>query len=77
MTKVWDSPQIEESESRTYFSEREEGEISRDNEEIDDSVWSGIQALIQARIDDGSFGAKYPITCSDGGGIIGTNEGGL
>ena len=75
MTKVWDSPQIEKSESRTYFSEREEGKISRDNEEIDDSVWSGIQALIQARIDDGSFGAKYPITCSDGGGIIGTNEG--
>ena len=75
MTKVWDPPQIEKSESMTYFSEREEGETPRENEEIDDSVWSGIQALIQAGIDDGSFGAKYPITCSDGGGIIGTNEG--
>ena len=54
----------------TYFSEREEGEIPRENEEIDDNAWGGIQALIQAGIDDGSFGAKYPITCDDGEGII-------
>ena len=59
----------------TYFSEREEGEIPRENEEIDDNAWGGIQAHIQTRIDDGSFGAKYPTTCNDGGGTIGTNEG--
>ena len=59
----------------TYFSEREEGEISRENEEIGDNAWGGIQALIQARIGDGSFGTSYPTICPDGGGITGTNEG--
>ena len=32
----------------TYFSEREYGELPRDNEEIGDEVWGGIRALIQA-----------------------------
>ena len=70
MPKIRDIFGIEEPAPRTYFSEREEGEISRENEEIDDNAWGGIQALIQAGIDDGSFGAKYPITCDDGEGII-------
>ena len=70
MTKVWDPPQIEKSESMTYFSEREEGKISRDKEEIGNNAWGGIQALMQAGIDDGSFGVKYPTTCPDGEGII-------
>ncbi len=57
-----------------YFSEREEGETPRENEEISNPVWKGIEVLIQARIDDGSFGAKYPILCEDGGAIIGTDK---
>ena len=75
MPKLKDLSRIEKPEPMTYFSEREEGEIPRENEEIDDNAWGGIQALMQARINDGSFGAKYPTTCPDGGGITGTNEG--
>lgn len=75
MPNVRDIFGIEEPAPMTYFSEREEGEIPRENEEIDDNAWGGIQALIQAGIDNGSFGAKYPITYDDGGGITGTNEG--
>ena len=75
MPKFKDLARIEKPAPMTYFSEREEGAIPRDNEEIGDSAWGGIQALIHARIGDGSFGVSYPITCSDGGGIIGTNEG--
>ena len=74
MPKFKDFARIEEPGPATYFSEREEGKIPRENEEIDDSAWGGIQALIQARIDDGSFGASYPATCPDGGGIIDTNK---
>ena len=74
MPKIRDIFGIEEPTPMTYFSEREEGEIPRENEEIDDNAWGGIQAHIQVRIDDGSFGAKYPTTCNDGGGTIGTNE---
>ena len=74
MPKIRDIFGIEEPTPLTYFSEREEGEIPRENEEIDDNAWGGIQAHIQARIDDSSFGVKYPITCNDGGGTIGINE---
>lgn len=75
MPKLKDISRIEKPEPVTYFSEREKGEISRENEEIGDNAWGGIQALIRARIDDGSFGAEYPKTCPDGAGFTGTNEG--
>ena len=75
MPKIRDIFGIEEPTPLTYFSEREEGEIPRENEEIDDNAWGGIQAHIQARIDDGSFGTSYPTVCPDGEGITGTNEG--
>ena len=57
----------------TYFSEREKGELPRDKEEIDNRIWKGIEALVEGRIDDGSFGAKYPTRCPDGEGITGSD----
>lgn len=56
-----------------YFSEREEGEQPRQNEEIVEGPWGGVQALVRARIEDGSFGASYPETCIDGAGPVGTD----
>ena len=38
----------------TYFSEREEGECPREHEDICEGALGGIQALICARIKDGS-----------------------
>ncbi|WP_412064667.1 hypothetical protein [Rhizobium sp. SYY.PMSO] len=57
----------------TYFSEKEEGERPQEKEEIGEGAWGGIRALITARIDDGSFGATYPISCEDGRGPIGSD----
>ena len=50
-----------------YFTELEVGETPRTETELTATVWRGIAALIGARIEDGSFGAKYPETCDDGG----------
>ena len=58
-----------------YFRETEEGEHPRDQEEIREGAWGGIRALIRARINDGSFGKKYPIVCQDGCGPTGCDEG--
>ena len=58
----------------TYFSEREQGERPREHQEICEGAWGGIQALICARIRDGSFGVSYPQTCPDGAGPIGSDE---
>ncbi|HEC90827.1 MAG TPA: hypothetical protein ENI55_04090 [Alphaproteobacteria bacterium] len=53
-----------------YFSEREEGEQPRQNEEIGEVPWGGVQALVCAMIKDGSFRASYPETCYDGAGLL-------
>ena len=56
-----------------YFSEREGGEVPRESEEISETAWAGIRALIEARVQDGSFAATYKLTCFDGPVAIGTN----
>ena len=56
-----------------YYSERERGEQPRDNTEIGEAAWGGVQALIDSRIADGSFGREYPEKCDDGG-TIGTDS---
>ena len=62
-----------EGNEMTYFSEREQGERPRDNQDIADLAWGGIQALVRAGVEDGSFGATYPDTCPDGKGPVGTD----
>lgn len=57
----------------SYFSEKEEGERPRESEEIGEGAWGGIKVLINARIDDGSFGATYPTPCEDGRGPVGAD----
>ena len=57
----------------TYFSERERGELPRDNEVISYTAWRGILAKIQVLSTDGSFGATYPVLCEDGTYVVGAN----
>ena len=56
-----------------YFSERENGEVPREKEEINETVWRGIQALISTGCQNGSFGARYPRTCWDGTAVVETD----
>jgi hypothetical protein len=59
----------------TYFSEREQGPRALEHERIGDPVWGGIQALVGARIADGSFGASYSELCPDEASRpVGTDE---
>lgn len=57
-----------------YFSDRENGEKPRENEEINEQTWEGIQAEIASRVADGSFGKSFPKNCPDGHGVTGNNE---
>ena len=57
----------------TYFGDRELGERPQTQEEIEELPWGGLQALIYARVEDGSLGSGYPDACPDGRGPIGTN----
>ena len=57
-----------------YFSEREAGAVPRTIEEITTTAWKGIWALIRKRLENGSFGASFPMQCGDGYGVIGHDE---
>lgn len=61
-----------------YFSEIEEGERPRDQEEICERAWRGIRVHIRTRIKDRSFGAKFPAMCEENSGEkIGCDENGF
>jgi len=48
------------------FSDRERGTPRpRTNNTIDKPTWEGIKALVEALINDGSFGYRFPDPCTD------------
>lgn len=53
-----------------YFSEREQGDRPKTQDQLSELVWRGLQTEIVARINDGSFGARYPEMCPDGQGRL-------
>jgi len=59
---------------RNYISDRERGSAPRLGEEISESAWGGIVALIHNYISNGGFGIDFPVTCPDGSGPFGTDE---
>jgi hypothetical protein len=57
-----------------YFSDRELGERPRSRDNIPPNVWGGIVATITSRVENGSFGYRYPLGCPDGKGTAGCDE---
>jgi hypothetical protein len=56
-----------------YFSDKERPPRPRVLEEINEEVWRAINAEIESRIENGSFGMYFPATCPDGRGPTGTD----
>ena len=56
-----------------YYSDQIKGVKPRVAEEISLPAWGGIVAIIHSRVDDGSFGYRYPLQCDDGGAVCGCN----
>ena len=50
-----------------YFTDREFGEKPRATEQIDHRVWGAVISLIETKIDNGSFGYRFPLVCDDSG----------
>lgn len=48
-----------------YFSDREFGEPARTITDISTSVWLGLALLIEERVENGSFAARFPERCPD------------
>jgi hypothetical protein len=60
-----------------YFTDREAGPRSRTIETIDDRVWGGLFSVISSRLNDESFGWRFPERCPDGGAAAGCDEAAL
>ena len=54
-----------------YFSDRENGPRPRTSEHIDERAWGGLYAIITGRMNDSSFGFRFPDQCPDGNGPCG------
>lgn len=54
-----------------YFSDRENGPRARTEQVISPTVWAGIVATVQALINSGAFGLRFPERCLDGQAICG------
>lgn len=69
------------SETMKSFSDGENGEKPRKSEEIEkinEQVWEGIQSEIESRVEDGSFGKNFPVSCEDTHSLTtGNNEANL
>ena len=58
----------------TYFSDQEQGPARWELTELTQPAWRGIAAEVRKRVNDGSFGARYPAECPDGHAYCGTDE---
>ena len=56
-----------------YFSDKERPPRPRVVEEINEEVWRAINAEIESRIENGSFGMYFPGSRPDGRGTTGTD----
>ena len=50
----------------SYFSDRENGPRPRTEQVISPVVWAGLVGTVQALINSGAFGQRFPERCPDG-----------
>lgn len=56
-----------------YFSDRENGPRARTEQVIMPTVWAGLVGTVQALINSGAFGLRFPERCPDGQAVCGSD----
>jgi hypothetical protein len=56
-----------------YFSDREKGPRARTEQVISPTVWAGLAATVQALVNSGAFGLRFPARCPDGHAVCGSD----
>lgn len=57
-----------------YFSDRENGARARTVQDISPVVWAGLVATVQALVNNGAFGLRFPERCPDGQAVCGNDS---
>jgi hypothetical protein len=60
-----------------YFSDRESGPRARTDQVISPVVWAGLVGTVQALVNSGAFGLRFPEPCPDGQAVCGSDAGAL
>ncbi len=60
-----------------YFSDRTRGPRPRTEDEIDETLWAAILALLERGVESGALARDFPISCDDGKGIYACDRDGL
>lgn len=60
-----------------YFSDRQNGPRARIEQVISPTVWAGLVATVQALINSGAFGLRFPECCPDGQATCGSDANAL
>jgi hypothetical protein len=58
---------------RSYYSDRTGEARARDIDEVTEEAWRGLASLMRARMSQNWLAREFPITCSDGNGVVDTN----
>lgn len=57
-----------------YFSDREYGPRARTEQVISPTVWAGLVGTVQALLNSGAFGLRFPERCPDGQAVCGCDS---
>lgn len=57
-----------------YFIDRENGPRARTEQVISPTVWVGLAGTVQALINSGAFGLRFPERCAEGQAICGSDS---
>lgn len=57
-----------------YFSDRENGPRTRTDQVISPVVWTGLVGTVQALVNSGAFGLRFPERCLDGHAVCGSDS---
>ena len=61
--------------NRSFYTDRTRGPVPRLREDIPETAWRALAALVQRRVEGNWLAKEFPDSCPDGNGIWGTNHG--
>jgi len=60
--------------NRSFYTDRTKGPVPRLREDIPETAWRVLAALVRRRVEGNWLAKEFPTPCDDGNGIWGTNE---
>ena len=60
--------------NRSFYTDRTKGPVPRLREDIPETAWRALAALVRRRVESNWLAKEFPTSCPDGNGIWGTDQ---